>query len=125
MLTSRWVRLAFTAVALLTVAVLYFIFDPAESAWAPKCAFRSLTGWECPGCGAQRMLHHLLHGEFAAAWEANPFLICMIPVLCAMVLAAAERTRWPRFYMYMNSLPVIIGVCVLLVGWSVLRNIIF
>ncbi|RKV71031.1 MAG: DUF2752 domain-containing protein [Alloprevotella sp.] len=36
--------------------------------------FRSATGYSCPGCGAQRAIHSLLHGHFAEAISYNYFL---------------------------------------------------
>lgn len=103
--------------------LLYFRYDPAQSGMAPKCAFHSMTGWDCPGCGSQRMLHALLHGDIAAAWNANPFLLCITPLLLLMLFAAATRTRLPRLYARVNSMPVIISVSLALVAWGILRNI--
>lgn len=105
------------------VAVIYFTVDPAHSAWIPKCAFHSITGYDCPGCGSQRMLHALLHGDFAAAWQANAFIICVTPLLALMAYAAATRQRHPLLYSRLNSLPVIIILTVALIAWSILRNL--
>ena len=117
---SRRVLVGAGAVAL----ALYFVFDPARSVLAPKCFFYLVTGWECPGCGSQRMLHALLRGDLAAAWHFNAMLLCMLPVLAVLFFAAAVRTRMPRFYAAVNSLPVILTITAILLGWGVLRNII-
>lgn len=114
-----WCALPFT----LVLALYYFFFDPVSTSWAPKCITYSLTGLQCPGCGSQRMMHALFHGDFEAAWHFNPFLICFLPVIATMAFAAATRTRFPRLYSMVNSLPVIIGVAVSLVLWTILRNI--
>lgn len=114
-------------VVVLTLAAgagLYFLVDPARSDWMPKCMFYSLTGWKCPGCGSQRMLHALLHGDFARAWNENAFLLCMLPLLALMTCAAIFRRRYPKLYMRLNSLPVIIGISAALVAWWLLRNLI-
>lgn len=105
------------------VGILYFIFDPAESRLAPKCMFHMLTGWECPGCGSQRMLHALLHGDLQGAWQANPFVLCMIPWLAVMMLAAGMRLHAPRFYAVVNSLPAIIITALALLAWGIIRNL--
>lgn len=103
-------------------AALYFLVDPASSRWMPKCMFRHLTGLECPGCGAQRMWHALLHGDFAAAWEANAFLLIVTPLLALMLFSAMTRRQFPRLYNILNSPTMIIiisaGICV----WFILRN---
>lgn len=104
-------------------AMLYFAFDPAESRLAPKCMFYMLTGWECPGCGSQRMLHALLHGDIGDAWKANPVVLCMLPWLGVMAVAAARRLRAPRFYAAVNSLPAIIITSSVLLAWGVFRNL--
>ncbi len=111
------------AVAGVALLALYYIFNPATSQWAPKCMFHAVTGLDCPGCGSQRMLHALIHGDFAAAWSANPFLLCAAPAIILLIIAAARRTRFPRLYQRLNS-PVAIAVyVVLLLGWTVWRNI--
>lgn len=120
---SRKILITLSVAAICVVVALYFAFDPGKSLWAPKCIFHVTTGWECPGCGSQRMLHALLHGDFAAAWEANPFILCLSPVLILMLLAAAMRERWPRLYIAVNSLPVIILISVGIIAWTLLRNL--
>lgn len=74
----KWVAV-FGAVALLTVV--YAFFNPAETPWFPKCPFRLLTGFECPGCGSQRAIHHLLHFDIPAAFAENMLLVVAIPYL--------------------------------------------
>ena len=99
------------------------MFDPMQSRWLPKCMFYVLTGWECPGCGSQRMVHALAHGDLASAWNANPFLVCLIPVLALMAYASIFREKSPRLYSVVNSVPVIVTIGVALVLWAVLRNV--
>lgn len=112
-------------VAAVTCAVLlYFLFDPAESPLAPKCVFHLVTGWECPGCGMQRMIHALLHGDIAAAWGYNAFLLCISPLILLMLFSAAFRTRLPRLYAALNSPPAIITITALIIAWGVVRNLI-
>lgn len=121
-LTSRTKR-GVLAAAVAAVGCLYYFFDPAGSAWMPKCVFHALTGWECPGCGSQRMLHALLHGDLPEAWRANGFLMCMLPLLALMAFAAVARESHPRLYMRLNSLPVIIAISVAIAVWGILRNL--
>jgi hypothetical protein len=73
----KWLAPLAAAAAL---ATLYF-FSP-EGYWLyPQCLFRQLTGFDCPGCGSLRSVHHLLHGEFTTAFRFNPFLYVLVPVL--------------------------------------------
>ena len=60
--------------ALLTAAAVFF-FDPATHAFYPGCTFHQLTGLNCPGCGATRSLHALLHGDFPTALRDNALFV--------------------------------------------------
>lgn len=66
---------------------LYFIFSPVEHGWMPRCSFKVLTGYSCPGCGAQRAFHAALHGNFQEALGYNFFLVIGIPYLLLAVIA--------------------------------------
>ncbi len=70
----------FAGIALLWLGALYF-FDPAQSGscFIP-CLFRLVTGRRCPGCGAQRSIHQLLHGNFLDAILLCPFLYFLLVV---------------------------------------------
>ncbi len=72
--------LAMTTIGL---AVLFW-FDPARHAFYPLCVFHSATGLLCPGCGSLRALHQLLHGNMAAAFRLNAFLVVSLPLLLAL-----------------------------------------
>ena len=63
--------------AVLLIALVYAFFDPAQYAFFPKCTFHSLTGLDCPGCGGQRALHQLLHGNFTDAFRYNALLVSL------------------------------------------------
>ncbi|MFN0215317.1 MAG: DUF2752 domain-containing protein [Saprospiraceae bacterium] len=81
---------ALLAVGLLVV---YFFLDP-NSHFFPKCPFLWLSGWKCPGCGSQRAIHHLLHGDFLGAFRVNFLFVLALPyVFLGLVL---EYTAWGR-----------------------------
>ncbi len=54
------------------------------------CPFHFVTGLDCPGCGVTRMATALFHGDFRAAWQANPAILLALPVLAWMLL----REEW-------------------------------
>lgn len=93
-----------------------------QSRWLPKCPFYIFTGLECPGCGSQRVIHALAHGDVAAAWNANAFFVCLLPVLAVMAWASIFREKYQRLYMTLNSVPVIITIGIAIVAWGILRN---
>lgn len=74
----RPLHLVLCASAGLLVALLWR-FDPSQ-ANLPLCTFYAMTGLECPGCGATRATHELLHGRLAAAWHYNSLWVALLPV---------------------------------------------
>lgn len=70
---------------LLSAGVLYLAAVELLGVSLP-CPFHLVTGFDCPGCGVTRMAVALLHGDFLAAWQANPALLLALPVLGWMLL---------------------------------------
>ena len=101
----------------------YFFVNPLSTKWMPQCVFHKLTGLQCMGCGAQRMVHALLHGNIVEAMQANYLLFFSLPALGFLMYVELTRLRHPMLYAKMHSLPAIIGVSVVLAVWFVLRNI--
>lgn len=110
------------AAVLLAAAVVYALFDPSVNPF-PRCIFLQATGYKCPGCGSQRALHALLHGDIAAAWGFNAMLVAAIPVVAAMYIAEITRRRRPQLHNRLNGSVAIWSAFTLLVGWWILRNI--
>ncbi len=113
-------------VLVLAMIFVYTIFDPSGSELFPKCPFRGLTGLECPGCGSQRAIHHLLNGEVVAAWRMNQLLILSIPyiVLGYVVELLKGKYAWAltvrkRFY-GVTAIWIVFGI---VVSFAILRNL--
>lgn len=104
------------------IGLFYMLVDPSATAWVPQCLFRRITGLECPGCGAQRMIHALLHGDIAGAWGYNPFLLLCVPLMLFMVWLETQRCRRPALYARFYSVPLIVGLGVAVVAWFLVRN---
>ncbi len=111
-------------VAVLLLGYVYYAYDPSHSELFPKCPFRSLTGWLCPGCGSQRAVHQLLHGHVAAAFRYNALMVMAVPFVLVLLLAEWKRRRWPHFYASVNHPWVILAVALMAVAWWVGRNVI-
>ena len=122
---SRRSVIAMLAVAAVVVAgvVIYSTFDPSASRWFPRCPFLMLTGLKCPGCGTQRAIHALLHGDVLSALHFNALLPVSIPLLLLYGYAELVRTRKPRFYNRVNSVTAILAVLVVVIVWWIVRNI--
>ncbi len=119
---DRTVLLVIAAGVVAGLAVLFAV-DPATSGVFPPCAWRWLTGLQCPGCGILRGTHALLHGELAQAWRLNALWCVLGPTLGLSLLWALTRS----FGVPLPALQVPrAGVwCMLLavVAFGVLRNL--
>ena len=74
------------ALALLAMAggaALLYAHEPSQAGFFPKCRFHEMTGLDCPGCGATRATHHLLHGRIGSAFYFNALYVAALPVLAA------------------------------------------
>lgn len=115
------------AAILVAVAFLYYQFNPVEHAFFPPCLFYKYTGLHCPGCGAQRALHQLLHGNLREAFRYNALLILMIPYIC-LGLVLSIRTNWlglgfetlPQAY---RNPRIILGLLAVICLFWIFRNI--
>lgn len=58
---------------------LLYTFDPSTAAVFLPCPFKTITGLRCPGCGAQRAVHDLLHGHVGHAFRHNPLVVIGLP----------------------------------------------
>lgn len=58
------------------------------------CLNKKLFGVECPGCGLQRSVDLLLHGEFFAAFKMYPAIYPMI--VLAIFLSSTLFVKFKR-----------------------------
>ena len=65
------------------IAIFLFFFNPASPSnqFFPKCPFRLLTGWQCPGCGSTRACYQLIHLHPLAAFKLNPLMVMTLPFI--------------------------------------------
>lgn len=117
----RFTIIAISIIAILTIV--YLIFDPAKSAWFPRCPFLVLTGLKCPGCGSQRVIHSLLNGDIASAWHCNALLVASLPIIFLYCYAELTRTHHPALYNRLNSIAAIRSTFAIIMAWWVARNI--
>lgn len=108
---------------LLVFGFIYFAVDPVSSSVFPRCTFLTLTGFKCPGCGSQRAIHALLHGDVAEAFKYNALLLVSIPWIALCLYAESQRVRNPQLYVRLNA-PLLIWLFLAMVLiWWLLRNI--
>ncbi len=114
---------ALVAVVAVAVSVVYYFYDPSTVHFAPRCALRVLTGYDCPGCGSQRALHAALHGHWADAWHYNPFLFFAIPAAIFWIVVENGRHRWPRLHAAVTRPAILTAVLLAILAWWIARNL--
>lgn len=74
---------AFIWLGLAAMGIILLFFNPASPAnqFFPKCPFRLVTGWQCPGCGSTRACYELLHLHPLAAFKFNPLMVLTLPFI--------------------------------------------
>lgn len=110
---------------LLTVVLVgvYYLFDPSVSGLFPKCRFLELTGYKCPGCGAQRMLHSLLHFDFVTAFRYNAYLLTIFPLFIILFLWDGWQKWLSRKWADLTTYILVTLFLVSTILWWVLRNV--
>lgn len=115
---------------LIAVAVLfyYYIYNPADSEnVAVRCGFKTLTGWDCAGCGAQRSVHHLLHGNLGEAMRYNFLFVILLPYFLLLIYYTIRsylfEIPFPNHFIFSGKMALIfVGI---LIVYSVVRNLPF
>lgn len=118
---NRWKRLSSVALLVVVSAGLWVVYTypPAEHDFYPRCAFKTMTGLDCPGCGGTRAAHALMHGRVGDAFRLNPilFLIGGVALAASPSLVRGEQPRFfARPWFGWTAL-------VVLVSWWIVRNI--
>lgn len=98
-----------------------------DVAWYPRCPIFHLLHVQCPGCGATRAVHALLHGDLRRALDHNALFVALVlPVSAYLYLGAWRRALtgrpWPlgtpRIQLRITAVAV-----VLLLGFFAARNV--
>lgn len=116
----------FFGIAIIILIIIYGKLNPENSNLFPKCPFRVLTGYECPGCGSQRAVHHLLNLEIKNAIKANALLVFSIPYILLLVFAELLKSKSKFFmnlYKTLYNSKAIWAVFVIIVFWWIARNL--
>lgn len=113
----------FAIAALLAAAGVYYAFNPASAGFFPQCPFRLLTGWECPGCGSQRAIHCLLHGDVPGAFRQNALLTASIPLLLLLAGAEVGKKSRPAWHRLLHRPALVYAYLAVVLLWWVGRNL--
>ena len=85
--------LSIISIGLFFVVVRYFyINNPAKNDTPfAICMTKRIANIDCPGCGGQRALHQLLHGNFVEAGKLNIFIYFFAPLLAYIFFSFALK----------------------------------
>lgn len=111
---------------LVAMAFYYYTFNPLENhQFFPSCAFKSVTGLDCVGCGIQRAIHALLHGDLQAALDYNPLFVLLLPIMGYYLYYTIKRfvygTASPNNFIYSPQFG--ITLIIIFVVFLILRNL--
>jgi hypothetical protein len=105
----------------------YFLFNPSTHSFFIPCPFKWATGYLCPGCGSQRAIHLLLHGNIIGAFRFNPLMVLSLPIIIyglgIMIWNFIFNTQL-RFKLFYSNTFIYIYFGIVLIYWIV-RNISF
>lgn len=120
---NRNVKIAIITIVALTVLAETYLYDPATAGFFPRCPLKWVTGWECPGCGATRALHALLHGEVAQALSFNYFLIITLPFLAVVSAAEMAPRRLAGVRAVVFHPAAVYSYIIMTLAWWAIRNL--
>ncbi|WP_317194695.1 DUF2752 domain-containing protein [Aequorivita echinoideorum] len=122
--TTKILKIALIAFVFGGFLIVYYFFNPSFH-FFPSCPIYYTTGFYCPGCGSQRAVHLLLHGNILGALRFNPLMVLSIPLVVYGLAITLSNwifgTRY-RFMLFYSKL-FIYGYFGLAVLYWVLRNI--
>lgn len=104
------------------VALLWRVDPNQPGSGLPPCPIHAYTGLFCPGCGATRAMHALVHGDVLQAMAMNPVFTLALPLLSLLLLDQIARLPQPLSALarrVSDARP----WAVLLLGYTLLRNL--
>lgn len=77
---TRLVNTLKPVVVILLIGIIYTIIVKTFDVGIP-CLFYTVTGLYCPGCGVSRVILNILSLDFVSAFNANPVIFVLLPIL--------------------------------------------
>ncbi len=110
---QQWILSALVSLGIAGYGFWLYSGNPEADEFYPKCILYTMTGLKCAGCGGQRAVHCVLHGEVAKAFGYNWMILSFWPLFAlGLLLKPLAQSSW--YY------TVAIGVTL---AYSVVRNI--
>lgn len=120
------IRLMLLTLLFLGLLFYFFQFDPSQNKGAfLRCPSNLIFGINCPGCGAQRALHYLLHLDFLSALQSNILFVISFPFVLYILLNYFVM-KWngiKKTIPFITNKVVIIGLLIVIILFGIIRNI--
>lgn len=105
------------------LVLVYYQFDPVKSSLFVACPLKSVTGYDCPGCGSQRAFHALLHFRFGEAFRYNPLFVVVLILLVVWLLLCVKKNKVHDWLLtFLRSRGFIIMALIIVLLFSLFRN---
>ncbi|MGC4129323.1 MAG: DUF2752 domain-containing protein [Bergeyella sp.] len=90
-----------------------------------KCPFKTITGYDCPGCGSQHAIHELLHLNIGKAFRYNPLLVVMIPyfLLFMVFQIKSVKNRFPKINKLLFGQNAVMILFIIILLFFIFRNL--
>ena len=102
----------------------FFFYDYIE--WFPKCPFKTITGYQCPGCGSQRAVSSLMNLDILNALKENSLLIISIPYLLFYYILELNNNETPEILQLKKrffGVTAIRFILIIIILFWIIRNI--
>lgn len=114
-------------VLLFAIFIIYFYQNnPSdEGSSFLRCPSNLLFNINCPGCGTQRAIHHILHLEMIDALRFNALFVLSSPIILAVILIMIYNFIFNKSVQIpiISNKYILISILIIIIGFGVLRNI--
>ncbi len=103
---------------------LFFLYNPLQHNFFPKCPIYASTGIYCPGCGSQRAIHQILNGNIIEGFKHNFLILLLLLVIVYDVIIRGSNTFFKKNFSNLLHKPITtIGILIVVITYWILRNI--
>jgi hypothetical protein len=125
--SPAWIAPTALLVCFLSAASFVVISDPTDDLGPTTCAFKMVTGFDCPGCGGTRAFYYVLTFNLPEAARNHVIAVFAAPFLVYLYASWALRRVFPRVRWRFPSFRLTpLMATYFMIGWAafwVLRNI--
>lgn len=116
------------SILLIGGALIFYFYqnNPSDNnSFFLRCPSNFLFNIDCPGCGTQRAIHHLLHLEIAEAFRFNALFVLFSPLILVVIALLIynfifdKSVRLP----FLANKYFLIAILIIILLFGILRNI--